>query len=66
MRTSTDRARMAAAKRTSKAKSDLEAYRRKRDFERTAEPAGGAAEASDTGRLFVVQKHAARRLHYDS
>ncbi len=65
MRTFTDRARMTAAKRTNKEKSDLKAYRRKRDFERTAEPAGGAAETSETGRLFVVQKHAARRIHYD-
>ena len=41
----------------------LEAYRRKRDPERTPEPFGGRPPAG--GRLFVVQKHAARRLHYD-
>src|SRR3979409_1422490 len=41
----------------------LEAYRKKRDPERTPEPFGGRRLAS--GRLFVVQKHAARRLHYD-
>jgi bifunctional non-homologous end joining protein LigD len=41
----------------------LEAYRRKRDPERTPEPFGGRRLAG--GRLFVVQKHAARRLHYD-
>ena len=41
----------------------LEAYRKKRDPERTPEPFGGRRPAS--GRLFVVQKHAARRLHYD-
>ncbi|MCA9291953.1 MAG: DNA ligase D [Phycisphaerales bacterium] len=40
-------------------------YRRKRDFSRTAEPRGGTADASASGRLFVVQKHAARNLHYD-
>ncbi|MBW3646081.1 MAG: ATP-dependent DNA ligase, partial [Actinobacteria bacterium] len=41
----------------------LEAYRAKRDFSVTAEPEGsGAATAS--GR-FVVQRHRARRLHYD-
>src|SRR5712691_11748519 len=41
----------------------LEAYRKKRDPERTPEPFGGRRPASC--RLFVVQKHAARRLHYD-
>jgi bifunctional non-homologous end joining protein LigD len=43
----------------------LEEYRRKRDFERTAEPAGTAPAAGAGGRRFVVQKHAARQLHYD-
>ena len=38
-------------------------YRAKRDPERTPEPFGGP-RVSD-GRLFVIQKHAARRLHYD-
>jgi bifunctional non-homologous end joining protein LigD len=42
----------------------LHAYRRKRDFERTSEPSGRAAPADGEGR-FVIQKHAARRLHYD-
>ena len=41
----------------------LDAYRRKRDFAATPEPEGG--EATAEGRSFVVQKHAARRLHYD-
>ncbi len=41
----------------------LEAYRKKRDPDRTPEPFGGRRLTS--GRLFVVQKHAARRLHYD-
>jgi len=41
----------------------LDAYRKKRDPERTPEPFG-ARRAGD-GRLFVIQKHAARRLHYD-
>ncbi|HXJ84388.1 MAG TPA: DNA ligase D [Candidatus Methylomirabilis sp.] len=41
----------------------LAAYRKKRDPERTPEPFGGRPPAG--GRLFVVQKHAARRLHYD-
>jgi bifunctional non-homologous end joining protein LigD len=42
----------------------LEEYRRKRDFQRTTEPPPGKAESK--GPLtFVVQKHRARRLHYD-
>jgi len=54
----------------------LSTYRRKRDFEKTAEPRGaassrasrasrakGTAQASSSS--FVVQKHEARRLHYD-
>ena len=39
-------------------------YRAKRDFARTAEPDGTASKAR-AGRSFVVQKHAATRLHYD-
>lgn len=47
------------------AKSDpLAQYRRKRDFKRTPEPAGERRKASRFPR-FVVQKHAATRLHYD-
>ena len=41
----------------------LQIYRRKRKFDVTAEPRGRAGRAK--GNLFVVQKHAARRLHYD-
>src|SRR5256886_4992003 len=41
----------------------LDEYRRKRDPERTPEPFGG--RRAPGGRLFVIQKHAARRLHYD-
>src|SRR5713226_8653569 len=45
----------------------LEAYRTKRSVGRTPEPFGIAAIARSDGgkRLFVIQKHAARRLHYD-
>jgi bifunctional non-homologous end joining protein LigD len=44
----------------------LEAYRRKRNFDQTAEPSGSRrTRKGDTGRLFVMQKHAATRLHYD-
>jgi bifunctional non-homologous end joining protein LigD len=42
----------------------LAVYRRKRDFARTPEPAGGPRRAARR-RAFVVQRHAARRLHYD-
>jgi DNA ligase D-like protein (predicted 3'-phosphoesterase) len=42
----------------------LEEYRRKRDFARTPEPEE-AGQESEGLPLFVVQKHAARRLHYD-
>ncbi|MBX3509861.1 MAG: DNA ligase D [Hyphomonadaceae bacterium] len=42
---------------------DLAEYNRKRDFKRTNEPAGGKLKSA--GGMFVVQKHAATRLHYD-
>jgi bifunctional non-homologous end joining protein LigD len=41
----------------------LARYRAMRDFKKTAEPSGGRPTAR--GNSFVVQKHAARRLHYD-
>ena len=44
--------------------SGLAEYRRRRDFGRTAEPAGDAGVHPPDG-WFVIQKHAARRLHYD-
>ncbi len=42
----------------------LETYRKKRDFKKTPEPSGkkGRTKSSNS---FVIQKHAARRLHYD-
>ncbi len=42
----------------------LEEYRKKRRFDRTTEPPGTEAAAKSES-TFVVQKHAARRLHYD-
>jgi bifunctional non-homologous end joining protein LigD len=45
----------------------LEQYRAKRDFKKTAEPAGspGKKKSKGEGGLFVMHKHAATRLHYD-
>ncbi|HKA63312.1 MAG TPA: non-homologous end-joining DNA ligase, partial [Methylomirabilota bacterium] len=44
----------------------LREYRRKRHFARTPEPQGEVAPERRGGdRTFVVQKHAASRLHYD-
>ncbi len=43
----------------------LKTYRAKRDFTRTAEPSGENTVAPSKHLRFVVQKHAASRLHYD-
>ena len=45
----------------------LEEYKRKRDFGKTPEPAGRPPRRrkAATALAFVVQKHRARRLHYD-
>lgn len=50
-----------------RARSPLAPYRSKRHFGRTSEPRGDevAVPAADGGRRFVVQRHRARRLHYD-
>ncbi len=47
------------------AKKALATYRKKRDFTKTAEPSGEHTVAPSDRLRFVVQKHAARRLHYD-
>lgn len=62
-----------AAKSSSKARKtgekssgeQLAEYRRKRDFDRTREPAGRNARKRARGLQFVIQKHAASHLHYD-
>jgi bifunctional non-homologous end joining protein LigD len=41
----------------------LAEYRRKRRFDKTSEPRGKKARKDE--KIFVIQKHAARRLHYD-
>src|SRR6516165_3988497 len=45
----------------------LEEYRRKRDFRKTPEPAGGspARKKAAAPLAFVIQEHKARRLHFD-
>lgn len=59
-------------KKTRSAAEQLTEYQRKRDFKKTAEPSGATARTSRASRapatdrlVFVIQKHAATRLHYD-
>jgi len=42
----------------------LAEYKKKRNFKKTPEPEP-MVKQTETGRLFVIHKHAARRLHYD-
>jgi len=48
-----------------KQKDPLESYRKKRHFDRTAEPPGKGILRRSKQPIFVVQKHDATRLHYD-
>ena len=43
----------------------LEEYRRKRDFQKTPEPPPGRVTARTHELSYLIQKHAATRLHYD-
>lgn len=43
----------------------LKKYRSKRDFKKTAEPPALIVKKKSGGLRFCIQKHAARRLHYD-
>jgi bifunctional non-homologous end joining protein LigD len=47
------------------ARSKLSAFRAKRAFGLTPEPSGTREVTPSARRRFVIQKHAARRLHYD-
>jgi len=57
---------MPTRKRPSPKPKPLAEYKRKRDFTKTAEPAGKTRRRRSTRTLhFVVQKHAASHLHFD-
>lgn len=43
----------------------LRTYREKRDFSKTAEPSGEGRARDGGGRRYLIQKHAATRLHFD-
>jgi bifunctional non-homologous end joining protein LigD len=60
----TSRTKEAASTPKAGAAEQLSEYRRKRDFTRTQEPAGGKARSGQK-LAFVIQKHAASHLHYD-
>lgn len=51
----------------SRSAGSLETYQRKRDFSKTSEPQGtiSPSQSASGKQLFVIQKHAATRLHYD-
>ena len=53
------------AKSDTTADASLARYRSMRDFEKTAEPSGEAAVKPSKRLRFVIQKHAASRLHFD-
>ncbi|HWA60713.1 MAG TPA: DNA ligase D, partial [Caulobacteraceae bacterium] len=54
-----------SAPKKSAASTKLKTYRAKRDFSKTAEPSGEREVARSQQLRFVIQKHAATRLHYD-
>src|SRR5215475_7332389 len=53
-----------AKRATGNTSSTLKEYKAKRSFDKTAEPPP-KRKHSDSGNIFVVQKHRATRLHYD-
>ena len=46
-------------------KNSLKKYKEKRDFRKSPEPADGVRRRTPNKPIFVIQKHAARNLHYD-
>ncbi|MHB8381361.1 MAG: non-homologous end-joining DNA ligase [Candidatus Binataceae bacterium] len=47
------------------ANKNLSKYQAKRDFRKTAEPSGNSPIATSSRLRYVIQRHAASRLHYD-
>ncbi|WP_291832260.1 DNA ligase D [Brevundimonas sp.] len=47
------------------ARGELDTYKKKRNFTATPEPAGKKGRAKTTGLRYLIQRHAATRLHYD-
>jgi bifunctional non-homologous end joining protein LigD len=43
----------------------LDRYQNKRKFDKTPEPAGNEKQGAVPGNRFFIQRHSARRLHYD-
>src|SRR3954447_14727553 len=56
---------MADAGNSARGKTRLRRYVAKRNFRKTAEPSAKAHAARGKQLIFVIQKHAARRLHWD-
>jgi bifunctional non-homologous end joining protein LigD len=56
---------MAVAKRSLTPYRKLATYRAKRHFDKTQEPKGAAKANSKAQHRYLIQKHAATRLHYD-
>jgi len=54
-----------ANKTSDKSEDKLRRYRKKRDFGGTIEPYGSDSKIPEKVSIFVVQKHNARKLHYD-
>lgn len=43
----------------------LKVYQKKRDFKKSPEPKGKSSQTKQSKNLYLIQKHAARHLHYD-
>ncbi len=64
-KTSTRSRSRGSARKREASKVSLSEYRRKRDPKKTKEPFSTSGERSSLQPIFVVQRHDARRLHYD-